>query len=135
VDSHVIADCNEGMEGRTRKVLARRLRLLRLLRRWSQEDLAAASGLHRTYISLLERAACNITLDNLERLARALGVGVADLLAGKAFGPATRPRLRKVAALESLDKTAARADRRADHAQPGTVAAAAAVKKRNSEPC
>lgn len=47
---------------------------------WSQERLAAASGLHRTYISLIERAACNVSLDNLERLADAFGVSLSELL-------------------------------------------------------
>lgn len=73
-------------------MLAQRLRLLRLLRRWSQEDLAAASGLHRTYISLLERAACNITLDNLEKLARAFGVSVSELFDSNAAGLSIRRR-------------------------------------------
>lgn len=82
-------------------MLAQRLRLLRLLRRWSQEDLAAASGLHRTYISLLERAACNVTLDNLEKLARAFGVSVSELFDCTAAAGLSAPRrpvaLRKAA--------------------------------------
>jgi transcriptional regulator with XRE-family HTH domain len=68
------------MERRARKLLAQKLRVLRLMRKWSQEDLAAASGLHRTYISLLERAACNVSLDNIERLAKAFNLTVSELL-------------------------------------------------------
>lgn len=60
--------------------LASRLRQLRAARNWSQEQLAAASGLHRTYISLIERERCNVSLDNIERLANALDVLAADLL-------------------------------------------------------
>jgi transcriptional regulator with XRE-family HTH domain len=63
-----------------RSRLARKLRLLRALRGWSQEDLANASGLHRTHISLVERSACSITLDNLEQLADSLSVPLPDLL-------------------------------------------------------
>jgi transcriptional regulator with XRE-family HTH domain len=63
-----------------RHLLARRLRALRFVRGWSQEALAEASGLHRTYISSIERAACNVGLDNLEKLAVGLEVALADLL-------------------------------------------------------
>lgn len=68
------------MGQRARKQLAQKLRMLRLMNGWSQERLAAASGLHRTYISLIERAACNISLDNLEKIADAFGLTLPDLL-------------------------------------------------------
>lgn len=64
----------------TRNVLAQHLRFLRFTRGWSQEQLAAASGLHRTYISSVERAQRNVGLDNLERLAQAFGLTVRQLL-------------------------------------------------------
>ncbi len=64
---------------RARQLLARRLRALRFVRGWSQERLAEASGLHRTYISEIERAACNVGLDNLEKLAVGLEVELGDL--------------------------------------------------------
>lgn len=70
----------DGMGKRARDQLARKLRVLRMMRGWSQEDLAAASGLHRTSISLLERSGCNISLDNLERLANAFGLSPSELL-------------------------------------------------------
>ncbi len=69
------------MENKARKQLAEKLRLMRFVRGWSQEELAEASGLHRTYISTIERAGCNVGLDNLERLAGAFGIAVQDLLA------------------------------------------------------
>lgn len=57
---------------------AARIRQLRKARRWSQQDLAALSGLHRTGISLIERARCNVTLDSMERLADAFDVPTTD---------------------------------------------------------
>ena len=63
-----------------RKILAKRVRLLRAAHGWSQEVLAELSGLHRTYISMIERGVCNIGLDNIERLATAFGVTVDGLL-------------------------------------------------------
>lgn len=64
---------------RARRQLARRVRLLRAVRGWTQEGLAAECDLHRTYVSGIERGTRNVGLDNLERLARALGVAIGDL--------------------------------------------------------
>ncbi len=64
----------------TRHLLALRLRLLRTLRGWSQETLAEQAGLHRTYISGIERAERNLGLDNLDKLAQAFEITVCDLL-------------------------------------------------------
>lgn len=46
----------------------------------SQEELAYRCGLHRTYISDVERCVRNISVDNIEKIAVALGVSPADLL-------------------------------------------------------
>jgi len=40
----------------------------------SQEALADLAGLHRTYVSQVERTVTNVSIDNVEKLARALGV-------------------------------------------------------------
>lgn len=63
-----------------RRHLARTVQRLRAERGWSQEDLAEESGLHRTYISGIERGIRNPTLTVLETLAKGLKVAPADLL-------------------------------------------------------
>jgi transcriptional regulator with XRE-family HTH domain len=49
-------------------------------RRISQEKLAEIAGVHRTYIGMIERAEKNITLRNMEKIAKALDVEIKDLL-------------------------------------------------------
>ena len=64
-----------------RKQVGINLRRLRREKEWSQEDLAFESGLHRTYVSGIERGVRNPTLLILERLAKTLGVAPAELVA------------------------------------------------------
>ena len=45
----------------------------------SQEELAERAGVHRTYIGMIERAERNITLENIEKIAKALRINIADL--------------------------------------------------------
>ena len=59
------------------------LKNLREQKGWSQEKLAEKSGLHRTYISGLERGIRNPTIDILQEVANALGVTPSDLLKDK----------------------------------------------------
>ncbi|MCH7481084.1 MAG: helix-turn-helix transcriptional regulator [Chloroflexi bacterium] len=63
-----------------RKLFAQNLRSMRLSQGLSQEALAGLAGLHRTYIGSVERGERNISLDNMERLAIALGIPVYKLL-------------------------------------------------------
>jgi len=49
-------------------------------RQLSQEKLAELAGLHRTYIGMIERAEKNITLCNIEKIAKALNIEIKDLL-------------------------------------------------------
>ncbi len=46
----------------------------------SQEAFAERAGLHRTYISDLERGKRNVSLENVEKLAKALNLSIADLM-------------------------------------------------------
>ena len=64
----------------TRRVLAWRVRALRKALGLSQEELADRVGLRQAQISELESARNNIKIDNLHRLAVALGVRARDLL-------------------------------------------------------
>ncbi len=66
--------------GMARRVLAKNLRAMRAAQGLSQERLAELSGLHRTYVSSVEREERNISIDNIEVLARALGAPLAALL-------------------------------------------------------
>lgn len=63
-----------------REVFARNLRKARLEAGVSQEALAELAGLHRTYVGSVERGERNISVDNMERLAGALGLDVQSLL-------------------------------------------------------
>lgn len=45
----------------------------------SQEALAERAGLHRTYVADIERGARNVSLKNIEKLAQALGLSIANL--------------------------------------------------------
>ncbi|SCM69436.1 hypothetical protein KARMA_3675 [Donghicola eburneus] len=63
-----------------RALLSNNIKEARRHLEWSQEALAEASGLHRTYIGSVERCERNISIDNIEKLANALGISPADLL-------------------------------------------------------
>ena len=57
-----------------RKVQMRRKEL-----KFCQEQLAEASGLHRTYIGMIERAEKNVTLVNIVKIAKALEISIPEL--------------------------------------------------------
>ena len=59
--------------------LGQRVRALRHARGWSQEQLAEATELDRSYLAGIEVGARNPSLKALVRLAKAFRVGLADL--------------------------------------------------------
>ena len=63
-----------------RALLAANLIQLRRDKGWSQEALAFECGLHRTFVAHVERQVRNPSLDNIERMAAALGVPAYRLL-------------------------------------------------------
>lgn len=71
---------SESTRAGLREILAGNILRARTEMGLSQERLGELAGLHRTYISHLERCLSNVTLDNLERLAGVLGVPPFSLL-------------------------------------------------------
>ncbi|MCK5510738.1 helix-turn-helix transcriptional regulator [Candidatus Parcubacteria bacterium] len=60
------------------KKFGHRLKEIRNNKSLSQEKLASIAGLHRTYISDIERGNKNVSLQNIEKLSKALKVKVSD---------------------------------------------------------
>jgi len=70
--SHALANVRERF--------GQQLKKLRLQQNVSQERLAELAGLHRTYVSGVERGQHNISLENIEKLALALNVPMGKLM-------------------------------------------------------
>ncbi len=67
-------------KGPLRDALAKNMRRLRAARKLTQEALAYDSGINRTYLSSVERSERNVSIDNIARIAKALGVEAWRLL-------------------------------------------------------
>lgn len=67
------------MSMNARELVAWNVRRLRALRGMSSEALAAAADVDRAYVSRIERAVANPTIDILERIAGVLEVEIAEL--------------------------------------------------------
>jgi transcriptional regulator with XRE-family HTH domain len=61
-------------KGPLRDILGKNMRRLRAVRGVTQEALAHDSGINRTYISAVERAERNVSIDNVARIAKGLQV-------------------------------------------------------------
>ena len=57
----------------------RTVKHLRIESNLSQEELGRKAGIHRTYVGMIERAEKNLTLSNVEKLAKGLDVSIVDL--------------------------------------------------------
>lgn len=68
--------------GDIKKNLGDKVRRLRLKQGLSQEELGFRSGLHRTYISDIERGERNVSVVNVQKIAEVLGVSVSELFEG-----------------------------------------------------
>jgi DNA-binding XRE family transcriptional regulator len=69
-----------GMVNSARHLLGQNVRRFRQKHGWSQERLAEKADMHWTFISGVERAKYNISLDSISRLAKALGCRPYELL-------------------------------------------------------
>ena len=68
------------MSQHLRVILAANIKEHRMFKQISQEELAERCGLHRTYISDIERGTRNVSIDNIERIAAGLEVSPEKLL-------------------------------------------------------
>jgi transcriptional regulator with XRE-family HTH domain len=63
-----------------KKQLGQKIKDLRLRAGYSQEELAGKANLHRTYMSDIERGERNVSVENIKKIADALGVDPSELL-------------------------------------------------------
>jgi XRE family transcriptional regulator, regulator of sulfur utilization len=62
------------------RALGRRVRILRLTKELTQDELAAAAGMSRSFVSLIEKGTHGVDVVRLLRLAAALDVPLAELI-------------------------------------------------------
>jgi len=70
---------NFTMQKEILKKFGSQIKTFRLEQNLSQEQLAHRANLHRTYIGMIERGEKNITLLNIEKIAKALTINIAEL--------------------------------------------------------
>ena len=63
-----------------REIIAKNMRKIRRKRGWSQETLAENSQMHRTYIGAIERQEQNVSIDNIDKIAKAFRITITELL-------------------------------------------------------
>ena len=61
-------------------LLGNKIKKWRIQRKMSQEYLAFEADLHRTYVSDVERGSRNISIQNIEKIAKALKVSLKELM-------------------------------------------------------
>ena len=73
------AHCHGGLMKTLREKFGEKVRVLRKAKGLTQEQLGRQAKLHHTYIGAIERAECNLSMDNIEKIAKALGIDTAEL--------------------------------------------------------
>lgn len=68
------------MNGDIKLKLGQKIKEIRIKEGYSQEELASLSKLHRTYISDIERGERNVSVENIEKIAKALKIEPNELL-------------------------------------------------------
>lgn len=84
------SQCDEPRDALTR-ALGHRIRVLRAEHGWSQETLSALTGLHRTYLSQVERGSLHISVVQLAKIARAFALPVGALVDGSSIPDRSGP--------------------------------------------
>lgn len=74
--------CIRGILMDINKQLGKRIKYLRSLVKWSQEDLALEAGVNKNYLSDLERGERNPTVKILEKITKAFGISLEELFRG-----------------------------------------------------
>ena len=64
------------------KQLGMRIKYLRSIKKWSQEDLALEAGINKNYLSDLERGSRNPTVKVLDKISKSLGITLEELFKG-----------------------------------------------------
>jgi transcriptional regulator with XRE-family HTH domain len=70
-----------------RQLFSQNVRKVRVAKGLSQEDLAELASLHRNYVGGVERGERNISVDNMEKIAKALATTIPKLLQESATSP------------------------------------------------
>lgn len=78
----LISNINVKSKATITKRFGKRVRELRLVRSWSQEEFASIDGLDRSYTGAIERGEQNPSLWIIARIADAFDISVAELCAG-----------------------------------------------------
>lgn len=63
-----------------RETLSKNIKRYRQEQKISQEEFADIVGIHRTYIGSIERCERNVSIDNIEKISKAMGISASDLL-------------------------------------------------------
>jgi transcriptional regulator with XRE-family HTH domain len=103
-----VEDGEEARQGRekvsaaTRRLFGKRARLLRKLRRWTQEELAVKAKMDMRQLGAIERGERNVTLDNVAKIAEGLGVEIHQLFLFGADGVGTAADAAEGKVMEAL---------------------------------